>query len=166
MILVNPEPVEEFGMRLRRALIGALVALIATIGLVGVAAPVSAAPAICSAAGYNGGRNVIVDNLSNGDGAYVYADVCYQSLGNGYFDTAVFWTVTDTLANDAGATIRMEWTGTNGDTGYDVPPTSQRAYGEWNSAEGDWGRDDIKDLYVRACLTNTGSEAHHCGPKG
>lgn len=153
-------------MKFRRALIGALVTLMATVGVVAVASPAAAVPSICGAAGYNNGRNVIVHNDLNGSGAYVYADLCYRSNGNGYYDTAVFWTVSDTLANGSGATIRMEWTGTNGDTGYDVPPASQRAWNYLDAVEGDWSRSNIKDLYVRACLTNTGSEGHHCGAKG
>jgi hypothetical protein len=152
-------------MKIRPAVAGVLVALMAAVGVVAVASPAAAAPAICNAAGYTGGREVHIDNDNNGGGAFVSATLCYKALGNGYFDTYVEWTVTDTDSNDAGATIRMEWTGTNGDTGYDVPPSSQRAWGAWETATGTWSRDDIKDLYVRACLTNLDSEAHHCGPK-
>jgi hypothetical protein len=154
-------------MQFRRALIGALVALTATIGVVAFAAPASAAaPSICGAAGYTNGRNTIVHNDLNGSGAYVYADVCWKPTGDGFYSTAVFWTVSDTEADGSGATIRMEWTGTDGRTHYDVPPSSQRAWHYLDAVEGDWGKSSIKNLYVRACLTNADSEAHHCGAKG
>lgn len=97
-------------MRLRRALIGALAALMATVGFTALAEP-------------------------------AYAE------------------------NGAGATIRMEWTGTDGDMHYDVPPSSQRAWTTWATADGDWTKGNIKGLYVRACLTNTNSEGHHCGAR-
>jgi hypothetical protein len=100
-------------MRLRRALIGVLVTLMATIGVTAIASPASAAPGLCGAR----------------------------------------------------ATIRMEWTGTDGATHYDVPPSSQRAWSAWDTADGDWTKGNIKNLYVRACLTNTNSEGHHCGSK-
>jgi hypothetical protein len=153
-------------MRLRRALIGALAALVATVGFTAVAEPAFAAPTLCTALGYPSGRIAYdVDNANNGGGAYLTATVCWRARGNGYYNTFVTWDVTDTKANGAGATIRMEWTGTDGDMHYDVPPSSQRAWTEWTSAEGDWTRDNIKGLYVRACLTNTNSEAHHCGTR-
>jgi hypothetical protein len=153
-------------MKFRRALIGALVTLLAVIGATAVASPASAAaPSLCNATGYPSGREVHIDNANNGGGAFVSAVLCWKSRGNGYYDTFVSWTVTDNKANDAGATIRMEWTGTDGDTHYDVPPASQRAWTAWDTADGDWTRSNIKNLYVRACLTNTNSEAHHCGTK-
>lgn len=153
-------------MRLRRILTGALVSLMTTVAVLAVAQPAQAIPSTCSTYGYANGRNVIVHNDYNTSGAYVYADLCWTSRGNGYYDTLVTWTVTDTEANGAGATIRMEWTGTDGKTHYDVPPSYQRAWNVWEGVDGFWNKGNIKNLYVRACLTNTDSEAHHCGAKG
>jgi hypothetical protein len=152
-------------MKLRRAVTGALVALTAAAAGLVVTQPAYAAPGLCTAAGYPSGRTVYADNDNNGGGAYVTSTLCWRARGNGYYDTFVTWDVTDTSANGAGATIRMEWTGTDGDTHYDVPPSSQRAWTAWATADGDWVRSNIKNLYVRACLTNTDSEAHHCGPR-
>ncbi|MEU5870912.1 hypothetical protein AB0A73_05045 [Glycomyces sp. NPDC047369] len=152
-------------MKFRRALIGALVTLMAAVGAVAVASPASAAPAICNALGFPSGRDVYIDNNDNGGGAFVSANLCWKSNGNGYYDTFVEWTVTDTEANGAGATIRMEWTGTDGDTHYYVPEASQRAWTAWATADGEFARGNIKGLYVRACLTNTNSPGHHCGAK-
>lgn len=152
-------------MKLRRALTGALVALTATAAGLVVAQPAYAAPGLCSGAGYPSGRIVYADNDNNGGGAYVAATLCWKARGNGYYDTWVTWDVTDTLANDAGATIRMEWTSPDGATRYDVPPSSMRAWTTWSTADGDWVGSNIKNLYIRACLTNTNSEGHHCGPK-
>jgi hypothetical protein len=152
-------------MKLRRALIGALVTLMATIAFTAVAEPALAAPGLCSALGYPSGRQVYPTNNNNGGGAYVDATLCWKSSGNGYYDVYVSWDVTDTEADGAGATIRMEWTGTDGDVHYDVPPSSQRAWSVLETASGNWTRDHVKGLYVRACLTNTNSEGHHCGSK-
>ncbi len=152
-------------MRLHRALVGALVTLMATIGVTAIAEPAFAIPSTCSVYGYANGREVYADNDNNGGGAFVTAILCYTNRGNGYYDTLVNWTVTDTEANGAGATIRMEWTGTDGQTHYDVPPDYQRAWTAWDTADGTWERNNIKNLYVRACLTNTNSEGHHCGPR-
>ncbi len=152
-------------MKLRRALTAALVALTATAACLVVAQPAYAAPGVCTSLGYPSGRTVYADNDNNGGGAYVAADLCWKARGNGYYDTFVTWTVTDTLANGAGATIRMEWTGTDGATRHDVPPSNQRAWTTWSNASGDWVGSNIKNLYIRACLTNTDAEGHHCGPK-
>jgi len=152
-------------MRLRRILTGLLAALTATIAFTAVAEPAFAQPSACASRDYDSGRIVYLDNDNNGGGAFVTATVCYEQDGFGYYDTWVGWDVTDTAANGAGATIRMEWTGTDGKVHYDVPPSSQRAWTAWDTASGTWSRQNIEKLYVRACLTNTNSEGHHCGAK-
>ncbi|MFG3340322.1 hypothetical protein [Glycomyces sp. NPDC048151] len=153
---------------IRRALTVALAALTSAVGAVAVAAPAQAAvPYTCSVYGYTNGRTVIADNEGVGQagGAHVYADICWAPRGDGYYNTLVVWDVQDTLADGSGATIRMEWTGTDGDVHYDVPPANQRAWTYLSTAEGSWQRNNIKGLYIRACLTNTNSEGHHCGTK-
>ena len=152
-------------MKLRRAITGAVVACD------GRRSGSGRRPArLCRARpvhgfGYPSGRTVYADNDNNGGGAYVTATLCWQSRGNGYYNTFVTWDVTDTLANGAGATIRMEWTGTDGDTHYDVrrrasalgrlgpPPTA--------TGSGATSRTSTSGLV----LTSTNSEAHHCGPR-
>lgn len=154
--------------RLAYAAIGAVMTLAATVGVTVVADPASASvPDTCHAYGYYNGREVDVDNYNNGGGAYVYALLCWYN-GNlpGYYNTQVWWTVWDTDANSAGATIRMEWEGTDTATHYDVPPEEGRAWVEGRQASGTWKKNNIRLLYVRACLTNHNSEAHHCGAKG
>ena len=42
----------------------------------------------------------------------------------------------DYQSDGSGATIRMEWTGTDGATHYDVPPPSQRAWTYLSQADG------------------------------
>jgi hypothetical protein len=136
----------------------------AVIGSATIAQPASAAPpSKCTENGWPNGREVYADNANNGGGAMTVATLCWSRQSNGYYRTWVTYTVWDITANGAGATIRMEWTGTDGDTHYDVP--NNRAWVEGSSATGSWALSNIKDLYVRACLTNTNSEAHHCGPK-
>ncbi|MFG3340323.1 hypothetical protein [Glycomyces sp. NPDC048151] len=152
-------------MRLRRALIGALAALMATVGFTAVAEPAFAQPSLCAQKGYPSGRTVNADNDNNGGGAFVTATLCWEPDGFGVYNTYVSWTVTDTAANGAGATIRMEWTDPLGEKHYDVPPSSQRAWTAWDTATGTWSRMNIENLYIRACLTNTNSEGHHCGAK-
>lgn len=152
-------------MKLRRALIGALVALMAAAGLTAVAEPALAASSTCTYIGYQNGRDVVANNFNNGGGAYVEANVCWTSRGNGYYDVGVFFDVTDTLANGAGATIRMEWDGTDTATHYDVPPSNERAWNSGETRHSFWKKSNIRLIYVRACLTNKHSEAHHCGAK-
>jgi len=152
-------------MRFRRAFIGALAAVLATVGAVAVASPAQAAPSKCWTLGYDNGREVFASNDYNGDGAFVDALLCWSARGNGYYDTYVEWTVYDDLANGAGATIRIEWTGTDGALHTFVPPSNQRAWTDGESVNGVKHTDNIKGLYIRACLTNTSNPWHHCGVK-
>jgi len=152
-------------MRFRRALIGALVAVMGAVGALAVASPAQAIPDTCSVWGYANGRTEYVTNDSNGGGARATVDLCYTNRGDGYFNTLVVWQVVDSAANGAGATVRMEWTGTDGEVHTYVPDDWERAWTAWSTAEGEWEKDNIKGLYVRACLTNTTNAAHHCGPK-
>ncbi|WP_112135580.1 hypothetical protein [Glycomyces dulcitolivorans] len=151
-------------MKLRRALVGALVALMAAAGSLAIASPAQAIPSVCTNNYYANGRTVYADNENNGGGAFVHANICWDPDGFGMYDTYVEWTVTDTAANGAGATIRMEWLDPNGVKHYDVPPSGERAWTAWDTATGNWDRMNIEGLYIRACLTNTDSEGHHCGP--
>ncbi|WP_112135577.1 hypothetical protein [Glycomyces dulcitolivorans] len=154
-------------MKLRRAVIGALAAMLALAGSLAFAAPAQAdVPPKCNTLGYDNGRHVYLNNDDNGGGAFVSAFVCFEANGSGLYNTYVEWGVTDTAANGAGATIRMEWLDSSGVKRYDVPPSSQRAWALDESATGTWDRNSIEQLYVRACLTNTDSEGHHCGAKG
>lgn len=154
-------------MKRLRVLAGTLAALVATAGSFVLADPAHAAvPSLCSNLQWPNGREVELNNSSNGGGSYVEATLCWDPIGNGYYETMVSFYVFDYQSDGSGATIRMEWTGTDGKTHYDVPPASQRAWTYLSQADGVWNRNNIKNLYVRACLTNTNSEAHHCGPKG
>jgi len=150
-------------MKLRRALVGVLVAMLGAVASLAVVSPAQAVQEVCTRNGYTNGRVARTDNDNNGGGAYVLADVCWKPLGNGYYSTYVYFYVADTAANDAGAAIRMEWTGIDGETHYDV--ADPRAWASGEHAWGDWSKSYIKNLYVRACLTNAGSEGHHCGPR-
>jgi hypothetical protein len=153
-------------MRFRRALVGVLVSLMTTTAVLAFAQPASAAmPPFCAEWDWDNGRQVHVTNDANGGGASVDATICWADKGNGAFIGLVVFEVTDTKANGAGATVRMEWTDYDGKTQYDVPLVSQRAWTAFETVKGDWGLDGVKNLYVRACLTNTTSEAHHCGAK-
>ncbi|MEU6247794.1 hypothetical protein [Glycomyces sp. NPDC047010] len=150
-------------MRLRRAVVSVLAALLGAVASLAVVSPAQAVPESCTDRGYTNGRIARTDNDDNGGGAYVLADLCWKPLGNGYYSTYVYYFVQDTEANGAGAAIRMEWTGIDGETHYDVADPRAWANGEY--AWGPWSKSNIKGLYVRACLTNAGSEGHHCGPK-
>ncbi|MEU5870910.1 hypothetical protein AB0A73_05035 [Glycomyces sp. NPDC047369] len=153
-------------MRFRRALVGALTALMAAVAVLAVAEPAAAAiPRNCSRLGYDNGRAVHVTNDNNGGGAEVYADLCYSSIGANLYEAYVIWNVLDTKENGAGATIRMEWQDWTGDMHYDVPDADGRAWNYGDSIVDFWTGDNLRGLYVRACLTNTFSEGHHCGPK-
>jgi hypothetical protein len=151
-------------MRLRRTLVGALVTLMATVAVTNVAEPAFAKPSECTP--FGGGRTFSLYNDNNGGGAYVKGVMCWSSQGDGYYHAWVNFFVYDTDENGAGATIRFEWLGPDGKTHYDVPPASDRAWTDGDRANASWTREDVRLLYVRACLTNTNSEAHHCGPKG
>ncbi|TDB75122.1 hypothetical protein [Micromonospora sp. KC723] len=132
------------------------------------AAAAAAPPQACADRGFTNGRNVKTSNHFNGGGAYVDAILCWKSMGNGYYYTWTHYYVEDTLADGAGATPRLEWTGTDGKIHYKVPPTDKR---DWvydgtegrNGVRGYMRADHIKGLFIRACLTNTNSPAHHCG---
>ncbi|MEJ3750945.1 hypothetical protein WEI85_47960 [Actinomycetes bacterium KLBMP 9797] len=154
-------------MKRLRVLAGTLAALMATSGGLVVAGPAHAAVAsLCSNLQWPNGREVELTNSSNGGGSHVKATLCWDPIGNGYYETMISFYVIDYGSDGSGATIRMEWTGTDGKTHYDVPPANQRAWTYGVQADGVWTRNNIKNLYVRACLTNTDREAHHCGPKG
>jgi hypothetical protein len=137
----------------------------ATVGFQVVAEPAFAAPWNCEIMEYYSGRHVDTDNAANGGGSRVIADVCWNSRGNGYYNVYVRWSVGDIEADGAGATIRMEYTDLNGVTRYFVPASADRAWTNGSTAHGSWRLNNVKNLYVRACLTNTDSPAHHCGPK-
>jgi hypothetical protein len=153
--------------RLRRALTGILMALTATAGVLTVAQPASAAiPDYCAQWNWDDGREVHVTNNANGGGASVDATICMAYNSDGTYISLVVFEVTDTKANGAGATIRMEWADYDGTTHYDVPIEAHRAWSFGETVNGDWRDDRTKTgLFVRACLTNTASEAHHCGGK-
>lgn len=154
-------------MKRLRVLAGTLAALLATTtGSLVLAGPAYAIPSLCSNLQWPNGRSVELNNSSNGGGSYLKATLCWDSIGNGYYETLVSFYVFDYEEDGSGATVRMEWTGTDGATHYDVPPASERAWTFQAEAHGGWTRNNIKNLYVRACLTNTDREAHHCGPKG
>jgi hypothetical protein len=156
-------------MRLRRALAGMLMTLMATAAVLTVAQPAAAAvPDRCAQYGWESGRVVHVTNDSNGGGADVDATICFVDKGDGSGAALVlvFFEVTDTKANGAGATIRMEWTDYDGVMQYDVPIEAHRAWSLGEVVNGDWHYDyGVKNFYVRACLTNAANEAHHCGGK-
>jgi hypothetical protein len=153
-------------MRFRRTLTGVLVALMAAALNVGFAMPASAAvPGYCEDLGFSNGRSVRTDNDGNGGGAYVVATLCWTRTANGFYRTHTSFTVEDTAANGAGATIRIEWTGTDGATYYYVPIPEERAWSKGEIESAEFSEHDIKALYVRACLTNANNPAHHCGPK-
>lgn len=154
-------------MKCLRVLAGVLAALMATAGSLVVADPALAAlPRLCSDLQWPSGREVELTNNNNGGGSYIAATLCWGAIGNGYYNTTVSFDVLDDQADGSGATIRMEWTGTDGATHYDVPPAGERAWTYLSQAGGGWNRDNIKGLYVRACLTNTTLEAFNCGSKG
>jgi hypothetical protein len=152
-------------MKLHRALVGILTALMATVGFQVVAEPAFAAPWNCNILEYDNGRHVETTNANNGGGSAISGDVCWTPDGNGYYKVHVRWTVSDVKADGAGATIRIEYTGKDGATHYLVPASEDRAWTNGESAFGTWNLYGIKNVYVRACLTNTSSPAHHCGPK-
>jgi len=152
-------------MKLRRALVGILTALMATVGIQVVAEPAFAAPWNCNILEYDNGRHVETTNANNGGGSAISGDVCWTANGNGYYTVHVRWTVSDIKSDGAGATIRMEYTGTDGATHYFVPASADRAWANGENAFGTWNLSNAKNLYVRACLTNTSSPAHHCSAK-
>jgi hypothetical protein len=152
-------------MMIRRMLIGALAALMATVGGLAISSPAQAIPTTCSNLGYDNGRDGVTDNDANGGGAFVDAILCWSARGNGYYDTYVQWTVYDTSSNSAGATPRLEWTGTDGVLHTFTPPSSQRAWANGEYTNGVKHTNNIKGLYVRACLTNADNPSHHCGPR-
>jgi hypothetical protein len=140
------------------------VALTAVVGSAAIAQPAyAAAPSKCTQDGWPNGREVYAENDNNGGGAMVVATLCWISVGDGYYRTRVTYTVWDIEADGAGAAIRMEWTGTDGATHYEVG--NNRAWVYQSEASGTWSKSPIKNLYVRACLTNTGNPAHHCSAK-
>jgi len=147
-----------------RAIIGTVTAMVAVAGTLTFAAPASA-NATCNTRGYTNGRTVGITNSDNGGGAQVVANVCYTKLDNGLFKAAVWYTVKDTKANGAGAAIRMEWNSGEGDIHYDVADPRDWEY-DSTEVSGYWGeKTNIKNLWIRACLTNSNSEGHHCSIK-
>jgi hypothetical protein len=152
-------------MRFRRALVGVLVTLMALLGSAVVAQPAHAAPTPqkCLRNGMDNGREVYTDNSNNGGGAMAVVTLCWRSVGGGWYDTLTEFTVWDIEADGSGATIRLEWTGTDGATHYRVPRSRAWTYQSQVTAE--IFQLSVKNLYVRACLTNADSPAHHCGPR-
>jgi hypothetical protein len=152
-------------MGLHRALASALAALAAAAVNLGLASPSQSAPARCTELGFSDGRHVYAGNGDEGGGAFVSAILCYEADGSGSLDAYVEWGVADTEVNGAGATVRLEWRDAAGATGHHVPPPDQRAWTAWDLAGGEWAKQDVADLRVRACLTGPDEETHHCGPE-
>ncbi|GAB3976711.1 hypothetical protein V1634_27560 [Plantactinospora veratri] len=154
-------------MRRRRFLSYLLTVALAAVGIVTVANPAAAAPpSLCTGLGFTNGRYVSTNNAKNGNGAHLAATLCWQPLGGspGMYHTYTYWRITDNAANGAGATIRLEWLDFNDRKHYRVPENHMRAWEYGETEAGGMTLTSINSLYVRACLTNTNSPAHHCGP--
>ena len=153
-------------MRALRRILSALVVTATAAGVVAIATPASAAiPTWCTDRGYANGRFVITSNDNNGGGALVKAFLCWSRRSDGYYNTESYYYVEDTAANGAGATPRFEWIGTDGFMHYAVPPPDYRVWTFGSSVTNIVEERPITGLYIRACLTNADSPAHHCGPK-